>query len=232
MGDVNEQVLARFRYYEGLIRKFGVIDENIAYLNCFMEKTNTYRIVLELEERITISLRETNFTSRIQISFSRKAESYSISVNRLNDRILEIKKDTIERYGMSYKIEAQEVFFLLEKYMSRIDLESMFQDKLIGCLAYAMENEMPDAYINGNNNSKRFNRIVEIVKGLKSHPLYLRFIPYDMNIGEYGFSSLDELRLFLIDSREFIDKKKKINETFGVEMDIILKEERLYLSHK
>ena len=52
-----------------------------------------------------------------------------------------------------------------------------------------------------------------------------------MNIGEYGFSSLDELRLFLIDSREFIDKKK-INETFGVEMDIILKEERLYLSHK
>lgn len=73
---------------------------------------------------------------------------------------------------------------------------------------------------------------MEIVKGLKSHPLYLRFIPYDMNIGEYGFSSLDELRLFLIDSREFIDKKKKINETFGVEMDIILKEERLYLSHK
>jgi hypothetical protein len=50
----------------------------------------------------------------------------------------------------------------------------------------------------------------------------------------YSFiiSSLDELRLFLIDSREFIDKKKKINETFGVEMDIILKEERLYLSHK
>ena len=67
--------------------------------------------MLELEERITISLRETNFTSRIQISFSRKAESYSISVNRLNNRILEIKKDTIERYGMSYKIEAQEVFF-------------------------------------------------------------------------------------------------------------------------
>ena len=252
--------LLKFSQFADEIRCFGFLGKSTTVKGIFDDLKIIY--ILTLNNGVTLCLFDSNFCCTIEVVYSTVQETYQLSLNKLDNTFYKIEKHTQERYGNLYKISEIYVLDKIQEQLLRLDKNVAIKNKFENSLKDAMERIIPDTLIDGYYGYRfiksyagmsgkeqgeykectdkyrkiRYSWEIEdlrrMIMGISKNNFALSFIPNEMNLSEYELTSIDKIRDFLLKTNTFIIKRRNVKKIFDFDLEIISKNQVLYLSCK
>ena len=239
------------------IQRLGFLQEGYLDNDSFTDLRYIYQVSLGNRFSVTLEVKSTygliNFVDR------QEQETYSIKYSLITNNILHSSRNTSERYGMSYNYDSDEIIFMINDCISKLDEIEIYRNKMINTFKTALDRMIPEILINGHMGARfrmthlkmddiekvQFNKETDEYRHIRNkwelkelqrkiidlseNKKNLQFIPEVNVLNEMGYTSLEQLRQDLINSDYFIKKNTKLHKSFNYKMKLLIDNEKLFL---